>query len=258
MGRTVLKHSEDQLSAEATEVFESLLSDADAVALFSQGPPDTSQETIEARMKAWARDYVRRRAVAEEAAQGGQRRRADLIDVLATDHQEMVELLGKLESLPSGDSQRRPVAEAILIELVRHSVADDHYLYPAVREYLEGGEALAEAEIEDHMAIEQLLQDLERVPADDSRFDSLLTRLMREVYAHFQDEEEHLFPALRKACPSEVLTDLGEKASRTKKMSPTRPNPSSPDEPPANKLLAPGVGLVDRFRDRLADQERET
>ncbi|MQA02628.1 MAG: hypothetical protein GEV07_07875 [Streptosporangiales bacterium] len=32
---------------------------------------------------------------------------------------------------------------------------------------------------------------------------------------------------------------------------PTRPHPSAPDSPPANKLLAPPTGLVDRVRDAL-------
>lgn len=36
-----------------------------------------------------------------------------------------------------------------------------------------------------------------------------------------------------------------------KKMAPTRPHPSAPDTPPGNKLLGPGVGLVDRARDLL-------
>jgi hypothetical protein len=36
-----------------------------------------------------------------------------------------------------------------------------------------------------------------------------------------------------------------------KKMAPTRPHPSAPDKPPANKILGPGAGLVDRLRDTL-------
>lgn len=36
-----------------------------------------------------------------------------------------------------------------------------------------------------------------------------------------------------------------------KKPAPTRPHPAAPDKPPANKLLGPGAGLVDRARDML-------
>ena len=48
---------------------------------------------------------------------------------------------------------------------------------------------------------------------------------------------------------TQMLGDLGEKVRRAKAMAPTRPHPAAPDTPPANKLLAPGAGLVDRARD---------
>jgi hypothetical protein len=49
----------------------------------------------------------------------------------------------------------------------------------------------------------------------------------------------------------ETLMELGEKVRRAMEKTPTRPHPSAPDTPPANKLLKPGAGLVDRTRDAL-------
>jgi hypothetical protein len=77
----------------------------------------------------------------------------------------------------------------------------------------------------------------------------LVDRVIAEVSAHVSDEEENLFPALGDVCSPEQLHDLGDKVRRAKKTAPTRPHPSAPDTPPANKLLAPGAGLVDRARD---------
>lgn len=54
------------------------------------------------------------------------------------------------------------------------------------------------------------------------------------------------------ACSPEALDELGEKTRRAKKTAPTRPHPSAPDTPPGNKLLGPGVGLVDRARDLIS------
>jgi hypothetical protein len=48
------------------------------------------------------------------------------------------------------------------------------------------------------------------------------------------------------------LCELGEKFEKSKKLAPTRPHPSAPDRPPANKILGPGVGLIDRMRDALS------
>ena len=60
-----------------------------------------------------------------------------------------------------------------------------------------------------------------------------------------------LLPQLRTVCPGDELRELSEKFHRAKKMAPTRPHPSAPDRPPANKILGPGAGLVDRLRDAL-------
>lgn len=49
----------------------------------------------------------------------------------------------------------------------------------------------------------------------------------------------------------EALNELGDKVRTAKKTAPTRPHPSAPDTPPGNKLLGPGVGLMDRARDLL-------
>ncbi len=46
-----------------------------------------------------------------------------------------------------------------------------------------------------------------------------------------------------------ALEELGNKIRQAKKSAPTRPHPGAPSTPPANKLLAPGLGTVDRVRD---------
>ncbi|MFJ5531876.1 hemerythrin domain-containing protein [Streptomyces sp. NPDC093261] len=175
----------------------------------------------------------------------------NVIDELVTDHREVEELFGRIEALSPGDKDRKVYADQATMELVRHSVAEEAYLYPAVREYVADGDAIADKEIEDHSKAERIMKDLESHEADDPEFDRLIGMLMAEIRSHVADEEENLFPRLRAAASAEALDDLGEKVRRAKKTAPTRPHPSAPDTPPANKLLAPGAGLVDRIRDAL-------
>lgn len=175
----------------------------------------------------------------------------DVIDELVTDHREVEDMFGRIEALPSGDKNRKVYAEQATMELVRHSVAEEEYLYPAVRKHLVNGNAMADRELEDHSKAERIMKDLEGHEADDPEFDRLIGMLMSEIRSHIADEEETLFPQLRVACPAEMLDELGDKVRTAKKMAPTRPHPSAPDTPPANKLLAPGAGLIDRLRDAL-------
>jgi hemerythrin superfamily protein len=173
----------------------------------------------------------------------------NVIEELMADHREVEEMLGRIQAMPGGGQQLRDLVDEVTIELVRHSVAEEQYLYPAVRKHIQGGDRLADKEIEDHGRVEKILKQLEKMSTDDAQMSPLLQQLMDEVAAHVQDEENNLFPKLRQACSAEQLDDLADKIRRAKSMAPTRPHPSAPSTPTASKLLAPGAGLVDRARD---------
>ncbi|MFJ9037752.1 hemerythrin domain-containing protein [Streptomyces sp. NPDC102406] len=181
----------------------------------------------------------------------------DVIAELETDHREVEELFGKIDALPSGDEQRKKYADQAVIELVRHSVAEEAYLYPAVRDLLPDGDKVADQEIEDHAAAERTMKALEGAGAGDPEFDRLIGELMTEIRSHVRDEEDNLFPRLRAAASEDELMKLGDKVRRAKKTAPTRPHPSAPDTPPGNKLLAPGAGMVDRIRDALSGRGKD-
>jgi hemerythrin superfamily protein len=177
--------------------------------------------------------------------------RQDLISVIVTDHREVEAVFAELESRQGSPEHRRDLADHAIAELVRHSVAEEQYMYPAARELLPDGDEIADHELEEHAEAERVMKELDGLDADDARFDELLAKLMADVRHHIDDEEEDLLPRLQAACSQEQLEDLGAKVTRAKKLAPTRPHPSAPDEPPANKLLAPGAALVDRMRDAL-------
>ncbi|MGW4509988.1 hemerythrin domain-containing protein [Streptomyces sp. NPDC004436] len=173
----------------------------------------------------------------------------NVIDELMADHREVEEMFGRLQAMTGNGQELRDLIDEVTIELVRHSVAEEQYLYPAVREHVAGGDRMADKEIEDHSRVEKLLKQLEKVDTEDVQINPLLQELMDEVAAHVQDEESNLFPMLQRACTPEQLDELGDKIRRAKAMAPTRPHPAAPSSPTASKLLAPGAGLVDRARD---------
>ncbi|MFB7178538.1 hemerythrin domain-containing protein [Streptomyces sp. NPDC056257] len=172
----------------------------------------------------------------------------DVVRELTFDHDEVKEYFGQLRTATDG-KRRRELADLLTIELVRHSVAEEEYLYPAIREHLDGGDRIADKEIADHARAEELLKELEQLDPEAPEFAGRVEELRTEVLAHIKDEEENLFPALRHNCRQSELDRLGDSIRRAKKLAPTRPHPGSPSTPPANKLLAPGIGLVDRARD---------
>ncbi|MEU6331833.1 hemerythrin domain-containing protein [Streptomyces sp. NPDC047049] len=178
----------------------------------------------------------------------------DVIAELTADHREVEEYFARFDQAPPGSEERKRLVDALTIELVRHSVAQEHYLYPAVRKYLDGGHALADKELADHARIEHLLNALQQRQALDEDFEHLVRRLRTEVTAHVDDEENDLYLQMRSNVDADVLQELGDKIRRSKKTAPIRPHPAAPDEPPAGKALAPGLGLVDRVRDHLTSR----
>ncbi|MET8981454.1 hemerythrin domain-containing protein [Streptomyces sp. NPDC004539] len=181
----------------------------------------------------------------------------DVIAELTTDHREVEELFGRIEGLPPGEEMRRKYADQAVIELIRHSVAEEMYLYPAVRHLLPDGDGIADQEIADHARAERTMKQLEGVAAGEPDFDRLIAELMAEIRAHIQDEENRLFPSLRTSASEDELRKLGDQVRHAKSTAPTRPHPAAPDSPPSNKLLAPGIGLVDRVRDALTGRGRD-
>lgn len=181
----------------------------------------------------------------------------DVIAILVTDHREVEQLFSELELLTGDIGEKgKTLAEQVVIELVRHSIAEEAYLYPAVREHVPGGDQLADEEIAEHAEAEQTMKRLERLEPGDTDFWPTVRLLRGQIRHHMQEEESDLFPRLRQACTEEQLRELGAKVERAKKIAPTRPHPSAPDTPPGNKLLAPGAGLVDRIRDALTGRGR--
>lgn len=178
----------------------------------------------------------------------------DMISVLTKDHREVEGIFSRLEGLAGGEEYklRRDLLDEAVIELVRHAIVEEEYLYPTTREVLPDGPALADREISEHQGAEETMNALEGVYADDPRFNQLSGVLMRQIREHITEEERELFPRLAAACSQERLVELGKKIQLAKKIAPTRPHPGAPNRPPLNKLLGPGVALVDRVRDMVS------
>jgi hemerythrin superfamily protein len=183
-------------------------------------------------------------------------REQDVVDVLTTDHQEVLQLVGQI---PAADPERRrDMADTIIAELMRHSVAEEMYVYPAMREHLPDGEAEVEHDVEEHQQLEEAMKDLEGVDAADPRFLEVLGRLEAVLRDHVRDEENDQFPQLRARVPREQLVEMAAKVETAKKAAPTRPHPSAPHSELFHKVAGPGVGMVDRLRDALTGRSDNT
>ena len=175
----------------------------------------------------------------------------DVVDVLTTDHREVVALLTTIKTTTDGE-QRRDLTDTVISELIRHAVAEEMYVYPAMRKHLPDGDAAVEHDIAEHKELEATLKQLESADPLEPKFDELLRELESILADHVSDEESQQFPQLRARVPHDELVQIAQQVQSAKKLAPTRPHPLAPNNAVFHKVVGPGVGLVDRLRDRLS------
>lgn len=181
----------------------------------------------------------------------------DVVDILTADHREMVGLLELIEET-SDPAERRALADAATAEIVRHSVAEELFVYPVYSRVIADGADEVEHDKEEHQELEETLVELEGVDADDDDFLRLVRELKSQLDHHADDEESDQFPKLRAALSAEELVDLGRKVEAAKKVAPTRPHPDSPHSELFHMTVGLGVGMVDRLRDALSGRIEKT
>lgn len=179
----------------------------------------------------------------------------DMVSVLVKDHQEIKTYFKQLEAATDAGT-RRDIADQLTAEVVRHSVAEEMYLYPAARDVLPNGDQMVDEEIKEHSEAEELLKQWEGMDGDDPEFMATYEKIKKGLLHHIDEEEESkLFPDMQQACSAEQLAELGEKITKAKKLAPTRPHPSAPNEPPMDKVLGVPLGIIDRIRDKMSGRE---
>jgi hemerythrin superfamily protein len=174
----------------------------------------------------------------------------DVVDVLTADHLEAVELITQIKATADTE-KRRDLADTLISEIVRHAVAEEMYVYPAIRKHLPNGDEVAKHDTEEHKELEVTMKKLEGAKAETAEFSQLLDEFDASLRHHVNDEETDQFPELRARIPREELVEIARKVEAAKKLAPTRPHPLAPNNQLFHKLVGPGVGMVDRLRDKL-------
>ena len=181
----------------------------------------------------------------------------DVIEILTADHREMIGLLELIEET-TDPAERRALADAATAEIVRHSVAEELFVYPVYTREVTDGADEVEHDKEEHQELEETLVKLEGVDAEDAEFLRLVRELKGQLDHHADDEESDQLPKLRRAVSADELVDLGRKVEAAKKVAPTRPHPDSPHSELFHMTVGLGVGMVDRLRDALSGRIENT
>src|SRR4051794_6306136 len=117
----------------------------------------------------------------------------DVIAELIIDHREVDEMLSKLQGDTLSPEERQDMMEEVIAELVRHAIAEESYVYPAVEDRVPNGKAIADKERADHQEVEELLKQLEGEDPHEPSSRPTLNKLATDLQQHIADEENNLF-----------------------------------------------------------------
>jgi len=124
------------------------------------------------------------------------RQPADAIALLKADHQKVQGLFEQYEKTRS-DDRKSALAQQICQELTVHAQIEEEIFYPAAREVLRDEDLLDEATVE-HQGAKDLIAQIEGSSPGAKLFDAKVTVLSEYIKHHVKEEQNELFPKVRK------------------------------------------------------------
>lgn len=137
----------------------------------------------------------------------------ELTDLIASDHQQLEELFGQLES---GDGDRRQLVDKVIDELTAHTAAEEQVVYPALRDMVPDGRSMADRALSEHKGMKEAMSKLKQGQPGDTQFETALRNLMAEVRSHVPEEENELLPGLRMVIGADKMVELGDVFTQVK------------------------------------------
>jgi hemerythrin superfamily protein len=141
----------------------------------------------------------------------------DATKLLEQDHEEVEGLFKKFEE--AGDNAtktKQDLADKIIEELTIHTEIEEEIFYPAVKSGVEEAEDEVLEAVEEHHVAETLIEEIKGLTSEDEEFDAKVTVLIESVRHHKDEEENEMFPKVRKSFSSEELEQLGQRLEQAK------------------------------------------
>jgi len=126
---------------------------------------------------------------------------ADAVQLLTAEHKEVKEMFKQYQKLvdgEKGDDEKETLARQICLMLTVHATTEEEIFYPAARDALDEEDLLDEAEVE-HASAKDLIAQIEAGSPSEPLYDAKVKVLGEYIDHHVKEEEDELFPKVKKA-----------------------------------------------------------
>lgn len=139
----------------------------------------------------------------------------DAISLLIQDHELVKDLFEQFESLTDrAKVSKKRLADEICAELTMHTLLEEEIFYPAVRGAGKEFADLIDEAVVEHASAKQLIAEIEAMDPGEDLYDAKVKVLSEMIEHHVKEEEEEMFPKVRKAGLD--LAALGEQMEQRK------------------------------------------
>lgn len=122
----------------------------------------------------------------------------DAIAMLEADHAKVKSMFEQFEGLSDrSKASKKKIADQICMELSIHAEVEEQVFYPAVRGPVNDDDLMDEAVVEHASAKELIAQIMEKDSGEDL-YDAKVKVLSEQIDHHVKEEEEEMFPKVRK------------------------------------------------------------
>jgi hypothetical protein len=162
-------------------------------------------------------------------------------------------MLEVLDGAPSGagatESGLGTMVTNLIIAESQHEAIEEQFFWPAVRELLDDGDALADKAVEQEQEGKRLLQRLADGHPGEPDYQEALQQFVTAARDHIAFEQDVVWPVFEAAVSRDDLMKMGEKLEAAKKVAPTRPHPDTPPNSAVLKTMGMATAMVDHVRD---------
>jgi len=134
-----------------------------------------------------------------------------IFELLKSDHRKVSTLLNELKNTNQLDgTSRSKIFDNVKRELQVHTQAEENAVYDPLKHYSDAEELISDA-IEEHSEVDQVLEEISMLDADDAEFSEKVIELCQMVEHHVNEEETEIFGKMRDLLDETVLDSMCEK-----------------------------------------------
>jgi hemerythrin superfamily protein len=138
----------------------------------------------------------------------------DAIAMLEADHKKVKALFEQFDALSDRSvANKKKIADQICNELSIHTQLEEDIFYPAVRGPIRDGDLMDEAIVE-HASAKELIAQIRDMDPGDDLYDAKVKVLSEQIDHHVGEEEDEMFPKVRKT--NVDLVALGQQMAAEK------------------------------------------